>query len=213
MPKRTGLSETAITEHALALVDADGVEGLSMRRLATALDVSPMALYSYFTDRDALLEAVAQLLYARIEPPHAEGSPRQILRELMHAVRDVLLRHPKALPLMGRFPPRTLEALAFVDAGYRALLDAGVAPLDTARAYRALAAYSLGTATVETGGYFASHHSGRVASPTVDAETLRRLLPHVAEVGPLLDELDDTAEFDYGLDLTLDGFLRRHGAD
>ena len=58
MPKRTGMSEAVIAARALALVDEVGLDGLSMRRLATALEVSAMTLYSYFSDREALLDAV-----------------------------------------------------------------------------------------------------------------------------------------------------------
>lgn len=207
MPRKTGLTEPGITEQALAVIDADGLDGLSMRKLAGLLDVSAMTLYSYFADREALLDAVAQLVYSRIEPPEDTGEPRETLRRLMHAVRDVLLAHPKALPLISTYPPHTTDALAFVNAGYQALLREGVGPLDTARAYRALAAYSIGTANVEINRYFGVEAVDRpgTAEPTEVAEQL----PSVAEVTPLLSKLDDRAEFDFGLDLTLDGFMRR----
>lgn len=211
MPKRTGLTEQSVAEHALAIVDADGVDGLSMRKLAATLDVSPMTLYSYVADRDALLDLVAQLVYSRIAVPADTGDPRQTLRALMHAVRRVLLAHPNTLPLVAQHPPRTLAALGFVNAGYRALRQDGVAPLDTARAYRALAAYSLGTATVEVNRYFGPDRTTPPDDHTAAlVRELPQQLPYVAEVGPLLDDLDDTAEFDYGLDLTLDGFMHRH---
>ena len=211
MPKRTGMSEAVIAARALALVDEVGLDGLSMRRLATALDVSAMTLYSYFSDREALLDAVTQLLYAEIVPRASRTVPREKLRALMHAVRRVLLAHPRALPLVSQYPPRTVEALAFVNAGFRAVLDAGVSPLHAARCYRALAAYSIGTATVEISGYF-GHGLGPPGAPGtgVDPTVLQEALPEVALVAPLLVDLDDEAEFDYGLDLTLDGFLRRH---
>ncbi|MGZ4443651.1 MAG: TetR/AcrR family transcriptional regulator [Nocardioidaceae bacterium] len=209
MPKRTGLTERSIAEQALALIDAEGLDALSMRRLAGDLDVSPMTLYSYFADRDALLDEVAQLVYAEIVAPDGSAGPRETLRALMHAARDVLLAHPHALPLVSVYPPHTLDALAFVNAGYRALRQEGIAPIDVVRAYRALAAYSLGTATVEINRYFGRQPPPTAAQP--DEETLRRHLPYVAEVAPLLAGLDDAAEFDFGLDLTLDGFLTRHG--
>ncbi|MGH3332660.1 MAG: TetR/AcrR family transcriptional regulator [Nocardioidaceae bacterium] len=213
MPKRTGLTERGITERALEMVDRDGIDGLSMRKLAGLLDVSPMTLYTYFADREALLEAVTQLIYAKIDAPENSGGSRDTVRRLMHSVRNVLLAHPNALPLIPLHPPRTLEALVFVNAGHRALREAGVGPLDTARAYRALAAYSIGTASVEVSRYFAAREADSSAYPSVAAADLERLLPHVAEVAPLLGLLDDTAEFDYGLDLTLDGVMQRHGAE
>ena len=213
MPRRTGLSERLIARTALARLDAEGLEGLTMRGVAADLGVSPMTLYSYVTDRDALLEAVTQIVYAEIEAPDGTAGPRESLRALMRSVRRVLLAHPHALGLVARHPPRTLDALAFVDAGYRALRMAGVPALEVARSYRALAAYSLGTATVEINRYFDPGRPVSTPAPPVDEDTLRRHLPFVAEVGPLLAELDDEVEFDYGLDLTLDGFLHRHLPD
>jgi AcrR family transcriptional regulator len=214
MPKRTGMSEAVIAARALVLVDEIGLDGLSMRRLATALDVSAMTLYSYFADREALLDAVTQLLYAEIVPPAPGAGPREELRGLMHAVRRVLHAHPRALPLVSHYPPRTVEALAFVNAGFRAVLDAGVSPLHAARCYRALAAYSIGTATVEISGYFGQGPGPHEPpGPGVDPVALQEALPEVALVAPLLAGLDDVEEFDYGLDLTLDGFLRRHAPD
>lgn len=206
MPKRTGLTTDAIARAALVLLDAEGLDAVTMRHLATELDVSAMTLYSYVVNRDALLDEVTQLVYAAIETPDPGLGPREALRALMRSVREVLLAHPHALPLVSRYPPRTLAALEFVEAGYAALRRAGVPPLDVARAYRALAAYSIGTATVEITRYFGRTPSSEAA----DTGELAHRLPHVAEVGPFLADLDDAAEFDYGLDLTLDGFLQRH---
>ncbi len=208
MPKRTGLTTRAVAQAALGLLDAEGLEAVTMRRVAAALDVAPMTLYSYVTDREALLDEVAQLIYAEIEVPDEDAGPRASLRALMHHVRTVLLAHPGALPLVSAYPPRTVAALAFVEAGYRSLCRAGVPPVHVVSSYRALAAYSLGTATVELNRYFSG--AGAPGAPAPDPETLRRERPYVAELSPLLAGLDDDTEFDYGLDLTLDGFLHRH---
>jgi AcrR family transcriptional regulator len=200
------MTERRIAEGALALVDDDGVDGLSMRKLAQRLGVAPMSLYTYFPDREAVLEAAAQLLLAEIEVP-AEGLDwQETIRRLMRSAREVGLRHPRAAPLMNRFPPRTPDALAFVEAGFRALHRAGFDDRSTARCYRALAAYSMGCFDVELGGYFAVHPAAGPALGLLDAPTLDRHLPSVARIGPLLADQDDAAEFEYGLDLLLSGF-------
>lgn len=211
MPKRTGLTTPAVARAALSLLDAEGLESVTMRRVAAALDVSPMTLYPYVGDREGLLDEVAQLVYAEMVAPEDGDGPREALHALMREVRRVLLAHPHALPLVARYRPRTIEALAFVEAGHRALRRTGVPALDVARCYRALAAYSIGTATVEISGYFdpARAPGGR---PPPDPDEVAARYPHVAEVAPLVPGLDDADEFDYGLDLTLDGFLARHRA-
>jgi AcrR family transcriptional regulator len=206
MPNR-GMTERRIAEGALALVDEDGVEGLSMRKLAQRLGVAPMSLYTYFPDREAVLEAAAQLLLAEIEVPAPEDLDwRETIRRLMRSARAVGMRHPRAAPLMNRFPPRTPDALAFVEAGFRALRRAGFDDVSTARCYRALAVYSMGSFDVELGGYFAVHPAARPTLGLLDAPTLEKHLPSVARIGPLLADQDDAAEFEYGLDLLLAGF-------
>lgn len=208
MPKRTGLTVEAVARAGLALLDAEGIEAVTMRRVAAELEVSAMTLYSYVHGHDALVGEVVQLVYAEIPPPDPDAEPRAALRELMHASRRVLLAHPHVVPLIALHPPRMPNALAYLEGGYRALRKAGCPPLEVARAYRALTAYSIGTAVVELSRYFPRHP---VSDPSPeDLEALAERYPHVAEVGPRLAELDDAAEFDYGLDLTLDGFLARH---
>ncbi|MCG2622935.1 TetR/AcrR family transcriptional regulator C-terminal domain-containing protein [Arthrobacter sp. I2-34] len=208
MPHRTHLTGEDVARKALEMIDELGLDGLSMRKLAAALGVAPMTIYSYFTDRDALLDGVAQLLYGEIEAPSgSQGGPRDTLIRIMMSVRGMLLRHPNAITLIASRPPRTLDALAFVEAGCRALRREGISARDTARAYRALAAYSLGTAMTEAGRYFTEHPATQLAAGPLSERTITRHLPNVAEIGPYLDQLDDAAEFEYGLDLTLDRFM------
>lgn len=209
----TGLSERRIAEEALALIDDDGVDGLSMRKLAQRLGVAPMSLYTYFPDRDAVLDAVAQLVLTEVEVPDEELDWRESIRRIMRSVRGIGLRHPRAAPLLARFPPRTLDAMAFVEAGFRAFRAAGFDDASTARCYRALAAYSLGSFDIELHDYFGRHPAGRPAEGSLEAPTVAKHLPNVARIGPTLADQDDAAEFEYGLELLLTGFARAVGAD
>jgi AcrR family transcriptional regulator len=209
MPHRTGLTQRLVAEKALQLVDTHGLDALSLRRLGADLGASPMALYTYFDDRERLLEAVTQLVYAEVSAPVDDAvGPEATVRGILESVRGAFLRHPHVLPLAARYPPRTLDALAFVEAGYRALSRAGVEAAAIARAYRMLAAYSIGSAEIEVNKYFGEHIAA-FPSGSLDAPTLERHLPQVAEIGPLLAAQDDAEEFRYGLDLVLDAVLRR----
>src|SRR4051812_23355892 len=178
-----GLSEHRIAEAALRLVDAEGIDGLSMRKLAQDLGVAPMSLYTHLADRVAGLEATVQLL-AEIEVPDEGLDWRDTIRQIMRSVRAVGLRHPNAAPLINRFPPRTLDALAFVEAGFRAFRRAGFDDESTARCYRALAVYSMGSLDVDLGGYFGAHPMARPTEGSLDMPTLERHLPNVAAIGP-----------------------------
>ncbi|GAA4188683.1 TetR/AcrR family transcriptional regulator C-terminal domain-containing protein [Microbacterium oryzae] len=202
------LSQRTIAEAALAVIDAEGEDALSMRKLAQTLGSSAMSIYTYFPDKQALLDGVTQLLLAEVATPTDELHWRDAMRFIMRSVRDVALRHPRAATLIRRFPPHTPDALAFVEAGFRCFRRAGFDALSTARCYRALAAYSLGTIDVELGGYFGAE-ARRITPPareSIDELSAARLLPLVTEIGPTLNGQDDTAEFEYGLELLLDGF-------
>jgi AcrR family transcriptional regulator len=207
MPHRSGLTERAVAERALDILDAEGLEGLSVRALARSLGVAPMSIYTYFADRDAILDGVAQLLYAQVEAPtDPRLGPADTVRAIMRSVRQVLHCHPHAVPLVATYPPRTLDALAFVESGYRSFINAGVDPETTARAYRALVAYSIGTAEVEINRYFDDHPAAQPAG-SLDAPTLERHTPNISLVGPHLSALDDAEEFEYGLSLLIDGLV------
>ncbi|MFC3991158.1 TetR/AcrR family transcriptional regulator [Actinoplanes siamensis] len=199
------MNERTIAEAALVVVDTEGIGALTMRRLAEQLSTSPMALYHHLPDKEAVLEAVAQLLLAEVEAPPPGLGWQETLRRIMRSARAVALRHPHAASLIARFPPRTPDALAFVEAGFRSFRAAGFSPSSTATAYRILVGYSLGTQDVELGGYFATHPATRSPNGSLDQPSTDRILPTVAEIGPLLAAGDPDQEFEHGLDIVLTG--------
>ena len=81
------LTQMGIAQAALAAIDADGIEGLSMRKLAKSLGSSPMAVYTYFPDKDALLDGVAQLLLAEVDTPPEDIHWRDAMRFIIEAVK------------------------------------------------------------------------------------------------------------------------------
>ncbi len=209
---RQGLSERRIAEKALELIDADGVDALAMRPLAAALGVGPMALYYYFPNREALLEGVTQLVLTEVDSPNDEALGwRAVVEQIMRSFRLVGLRHPHMAPLLLRYAPRTPDALAFVEAGFRALRRAGFDDVAIARSYSTLAAYSFGTLTTEVNNYFAGHPAVQPRPGSLDAATMARLLPNLTQVGPTLAAQDPEKQFEYGLRLILDGFGVNHG--
>jgi AcrR family transcriptional regulator len=142
-----GLSRARVCQEALALVDAEGPEALSMRRLGARLGVEAMSLYRHVRDKadliDALHAAVLGDLVPESEtpaaPPPARGKRagaraaseeqwRALLGGLCRALRSALLRHPKVVPLFMTAPMRAPEAWATVDQTRAALVAAGFTP-------------------------------------------------------------------------------------
>jgi AcrR family transcriptional regulator len=138
------LSRERILEAALAVVEADGLEALSMRRLAQKLDVWPMSLYRYFQDKEALLDALAEAVADEITLPSANGSWRRQVRVLAERARDAFERHAGALaPAAARLS----------DSGVPVLEAAGLPPGEAEEAWQALMAFTAGAAGGEAFDY------------------------------------------------------------
>jgi AcrR family transcriptional regulator len=131
------LSPDRIVAAALALVEQDGWDALSMRRLAQQLDVWPMAVYRHFRDKGDLTEAVVAAAAARMELPRPEGW-RQRLRAMLLEARVALAAAPSAQLL------DTPAGARITAAAHEALRDAGWDDPDVERVWRALLGYTIG---------------------------------------------------------------------
>jgi AcrR family transcriptional regulator len=111
-PVRTALSREVIARTALSLTDSQGLAGLSMRKLGSLLGVEAMSLYHYVTNKDDLLDAVLDCLYAEIELPFdvPDQDWETAVRLGLRSFRSVLTRHPAALELFASRPARGMAA-------------------------------------------------------------------------------------------------------
>ena len=117
----------------------EGIDALSMRRLATELDVWPMSIYTYFRDKDELLDALADGAVESLELPSARASWRNQVRVLLNETRRTLA---------GRLP-RALAAPRLTEVGLSILARAGFGDRDAASAWRALLSYTAGSVLFE----------------------------------------------------------------
>jgi TetR/AcrR family tetracycline transcriptional repressor len=138
------LSRERIVEAVFRLLDRDGWEALSMRRLAQELDVWPMAVYRYFRDKDELVDALVAHVIQEVDLPSARGPWRAQLRRLLEVVRRALERLPPELH--GRLAVALLapDTPRLSDAGLEILESAGFGEDDGRRAWVALTAYAVG---------------------------------------------------------------------
>jgi AcrR family transcriptional regulator len=139
------LSRERILKAALTLVSKDGLDSLSMRRLAQELDVWPMSLYRYFHDKDELVAALADAAAQEIVSPEKNGPWREQMADLLGQVRTILEHHPGSLR-PGDDAPSTARVR---DAGLAILTRAGVGDEDAESAWHALLAYTSGAATFD----------------------------------------------------------------
>jgi AcrR family transcriptional regulator len=204
---RRPLTRARILKAALRLVDREGLDGLSMRRLGGALGVDPMSLYNHVPNKAALLDGLVELLLDEIEIPGPEaGDWRERMRRVNQSYRRVAHRHPNAFPLAVTRPYNTPGTLRPVEATLQILHDAGFDPETALHAFQTTSSY--------TSGYVLAEITRISRPPAADGTTAtldRRQLdavafPRLVELGQYYAARDRDAEFDYGLDIILGAF-------
>ncbi|MEO6888010.1 MAG: TetR family transcriptional regulator, partial [Ktedonobacteraceae bacterium] len=110
------LTRQRVLEAALHLIDREGLEGFSMRKLGAMLGVEAMSLYNHVESKRALFDGVIELLIVQDQyPEKPDVTPREELWAFAHAFRDILRAHPRVLPLVATSPLRTPATLAILD--------------------------------------------------------------------------------------------------
>jgi len=140
----TRLSRECILSTAMALADSDGIEALSMRRIAQQLDVWPMSLYRYFHDKDELIKALGDATAEQVNLPDPAAPWRQQAAELLRGLRTAFARHPGTAGLRVDSPRHTPAAHRISEAGLAILRHAGFDESEAARAWQALLSYTAG---------------------------------------------------------------------
>jgi TetR/AcrR family tetracycline transcriptional repressor len=199
-----GLSRVRVLGEALALVDEEGVEEVSMRKLARRLAVDPMSLYNHVDNKDAILDGITELILASAEFPAPTSDLRTDLLELARAFRRAMLRHPRAAPLVLTRQLSSSQALAPTEIVLTTLRRAGLSPQDAVHAMRAMLAFLIGTLMreVSAGPTFGAGDAEAIRSRR--AELAESGLPMIAEAAPYLATCDHEAEFEFGLRVLLE---------
>jgi AcrR family transcriptional regulator len=147
------LSAESILSAALALLDREGADALTMRRLGGELGVEAMSLYRHVADRAALLEGLADRLAAEIERRDGGGDWADALRGFAGDLRAIARRHPAAFALVGSRALNTPNVLGPIEDVLASLRRGGFTPARAIFAYRLVAAYARGYALAEITGF------------------------------------------------------------
>jgi AcrR family transcriptional regulator len=225
-PPRPPLSRDRVLEAAVALADRDGLAALTMRNLASELDVEAMSLYHHVRNKDAVLDGVVELVVTEINDavaplprPASPGGWRSATRERILTARRVLLAHPWAPEVLETRTHLSPAVARYFD-GLVGLLVAGGFSFDLAHhALHALGSRALGFTQelfapdeVEVGE---AEASAMLAELAAELPHLVAMLAEVAhDDGPegTLGWCDDQTEFEFGLDVLLEGLeSRREG--
>ena len=202
------LNREAIAAAALEMLDRDGLDAFSMRRLADELGVGTMTLYGYFRKKEELLDAVVDVSVTD-GGLTAEGTWRERATALARGMRVYLERHPALVQIRLRQPMTRPRQFRVTEQVVRALVDAGLPRDEAARAFRLIFTYVF--------GYVAFSPDSMADTARTEVRTSLAALP--PDEYPLLSSMVDEAvaaaagdeQFDFGLDLILDGVEARAG--
>ena len=210
---RTPLSRERILRTAVALADEGGVESASMRKIAQELDVVPMALYRHVAGKDELVDGMIDIVVGEIDPPQAGVDWKTAVRERILSARRALLRHPWASRLMESRGEPTPTVLAYMDSMIGMFLAGGFSIDLVHHTMHAMGSRLMGfsqelfndAADVDPGVAAEMWESMAGMYPSI--YELYQTVTHddASVVGP---GCDDQFEFEFALDLILDGLER-----
>jgi AcrR family transcriptional regulator len=209
--RRTALTASAIVDAALEVLDAEGVTGLSMRRVAERLGTGPASLYAHVSSKDELLELVYDELIGRVPLPEPDPERwEEQIRDMMRGLRDVLAAHrDTALAGLGRIPT-TPKSLAAAEAVTAVLKAGGLSDLGVALGLDHLVLHVCATALEES----LYRHSGmpetELARYFEDVHTFYQALPPdrypaLASVAEDMTGHDGEERFEFGLTVLIEG--------
>ncbi|WP_405485781.1 TetR/AcrR family transcriptional regulator C-terminal domain-containing protein [Nocardia sp. NBC_00511] len=205
------ITRAVVLDAALELIDRDGVDGLSMRRLAEVVGRDPMVIYRHVANKAAVLDGVAEIVFAQLSVDVTDTDWRGQLRSIARDFRHLAWAHPRVVSLLVTRPlatPLGLRAPAVVrplEDILELLTRAGFSGADALHVYRALFGFLY--------GHVLNEQQELVERPEETDEVLRLGLyrlpldefPRVRELAPVLAGYDGAAELERGLDILLTG--------
>ena len=213
--RRARLNRDKVVQAAVDLADTDGIESLSMRKLGVALGIEAMSLYSHVANKGEVLDGMIDAVFGEIDAPSSRIKWKSAMRRRAISIRQVMARHPWAIGLMESRTAPGPATLRHHDTVIGMLRAAGFSIELAAHALSALDSYIYGFALQER----------NVPSVTGETARLAKLLltqlssdeyPHLAELTVkhvLQTGYDHGNEFEFGLNLILDGLERARHPD
>ena len=208
--KRAPLSRDRVLRAAIELADEGGTAALTMQAIGHRLGVEAMSLYRHVRNKDDILDGIVDLVFAEIELPADRSSWRAVLRARSISTRAALRRHPWAITLMeSRMAPGPSN-LRSHDEMLAVLLDAGFSAAMATHASNLVDSYVLGFALQETSFPFSNAEELAAVGGDLLAQVPVDEYPSYVRVGAelLASGFDYGAEFEFGLDLILEGIAR-----
>jgi AcrR family transcriptional regulator len=209
--RRVPLSRERVLRAAFDRTDKEGVEALSMRKLAQELGVEAMSLYRHVRNKGDIVDGMVDLVFAEIGLPTTDVDWKTAMRRRAISVRDVLARHPWAIGLMESRSTPGPATLQHHDAVLACLRNQGFSIALAAHAYSVLDSYLYGFALEQASLPFQTSEAAGEVADSIRRQFPVHAYPHLMEMAVkhvLQPGYDYADEFEFGLDLILDGLER-----
>ncbi|HET7781616.1 MULTISPECIES: TetR/AcrR family transcriptional regulator C-terminal domain-containing protein [Pseudarthrobacter] len=205
------LSRELVLTKALEVVDAEGLEALTMRRLGQELGRDPMSLYRYAENRAALLDGVTELVLNELTIHPDDPDWKAQLRRIAHDLRSLALQHPNVVPLLVTRPLSTplglrpLGTLRPLEQILSLLIGAGFSPSDALHVYRAYYGFLYGHILNELQEFVVDPEENEVLLRLGLHRLPAKEFPRLRALAPALADYEGSAELDQGLSILLSG--------
>lgn len=211
MPPKIPITRARVLDAALRLVNERGAAGLTMRALATELDIEAPSLYKHIDNKDAILDGLCELVYSQVTVGEVGDDWQERLKEYAGAYRRALLQNRNVAPILAVRPVATEGSLALVEASLSEFVRGGVDPETGRRLLNII------------GGFVVGHVLAEVADAAPGVAEQERLAEIRAKLNPALYPLtlatlgtsvaDRDAEFELALDLLIDAITIRYAEE
>jgi len=221
--RRVRLNRDRVLQAAVDLADEIGIDALSMRRLAQELDVVPMALYKHVQNKDELLDGMVETIIAEIDPPVLDADWKKAVRLRVLSARRALQRHPWARQAIESRTAKTPMVLDYMDSFIGMFLAGGFSSDLTHHVMHAIGGRMWGF-TQELFDDAAAPPADAAVAPNAEEAAARmqymaQRYPNIVTMATAASHdngsvvghgCDDEFEFEFALDLLLDGIERLH---
>jgi AcrR family transcriptional regulator len=207
-PAREPVTRERALATALALADAEGIDAVTMRRLAGELGIEAMSLYHHVASKGDILDGIVDLVMAEIEVPPTGTDWKSAMRHRAHSAHQVLLAHPWAATLATSRVNIGIGMSRYLEATFGRLIEGGFSVTGALDAWHALDSHIYGFTLQELTLPFDASQSQQVSAAALESFDPAQF-PYVVQVMVEVAQSGRVEDFDFGLELLLEG-LERH---
>lgn len=210
--RRSPLSRERVLQAAIRLADEGGIEALTMRKLARELGVEAMSLYNHVADKEDILNGLCEVVMSEFRFPEDDPDWEVVARRGANAWRQLLKAHPNVIQLFAERhkPMVSVDALRPMEFALATLRRTGLSERDAAQAFQVMGGYIMGFVMLEVGRMFAPDERSMTREQVAQMLPADDL-PNMVDLMPYLDDCDPDEQFEFGLDLLLEGLKVKVG--